>query len=203
LKPWTLGLGLVVVLVTLGTFVLLSGGHDAPTSSEFDAGLDGPDIESSRSSELTSQPNRHAPPPLPSADDLDVLALGDAGMARLAKQEFRQNAGIKTVGADPEGARAEVKRPGWSKAMVEELRGGFDALVAGPGVELDRLECERGRCLVEVQYDAMARGFDSAEALGFWLTERVRCRAYSDGLDPPDSPTVSPSQQIWVLCGEP
>ena len=56
---------------------------------------------------------------------------------------------------------------------------------------------------MELRYDSMETALNRVDAIRAWLRDQVRCRAYTDGPVTEESPSMSPDQQIWVLCGEP
>lgn len=124
-------------------------------------------------------------------------------LEEIEQHEFEIQGGLESPGTDPEGAREEVDDPEWADEFEHELEEGLREMVVTDGVEIDRIVCERGRCLVELGYDGMERAFERVDHLRRWLNERVRCRGYSDGPYEGDAPAVLPTQPIWILCGEP
>jgi hypothetical protein len=141
--------------------------------------------------------------PVAPEEDLWSMAPDDAGIQEIIRREFHSLGGVDSPGTDPEAARLEVSTPGWAERQEAELRAGLSREVLFGGAQLDGLDCERGRCLVELRYDSMLTGVARIEPIRRWLSEEVRCRAYTEGPDEGESPSVLPSQQIWVLCGEP
>ena len=166
------------------------GGGGTPGSRLL--GLEGRPIE---------RPEVELPPP--SMQDLWAMRPGDAGLAELDETSFRLHGGVRSEGTDPEGARAEVSSPEWAERQEAELRRDLEGSIAFGGARIERLSCGRGRCLVELSFDSMATGIERSQAVRRLLTERVRCPSYTEGPDETESPTVRPSQQIWILCGEP
>lgn len=136
-------------------------------------------------------------------EDLAVFAPDEAGVAELDEAQRRRQGEVRSPGTDPEAGRAATSRPGWAEAEAAALRQGLTTSVVGAGTRIDRVECDRGRCLVELSYDAMASGLDRIEPIRHWLMREVSCPAYTEGPDEGESPAVRPSQQIWILCGEP
>ncbi len=132
-----------------------------------------------------------------------VLAPDFHGIKEIQQADFEINGGIDSPGTDPEAARREVNAPDWAPQMERELGDGLRQHVLAEGTEIDRLECQRGRCLVELTFRGMLDGLGRVDAIRAWLTEHVRCRAYTEGPDEGETPSTIPSQQIWILCGEP
>lgn len=142
-------------------------------------------------------------PPRLTDEDLWAMVPDDAGLREIQRWEFDMQGGASTPGTDPEGARREVGAPGWEERFEQALDRGLEEMVLGPGVETRRIDCERGRCLVELRFDSMITGLGRVEAIRRWLRERVPCPAFTDGPVEEDAPQMTPDQQIWVLCGEP
>jgi hypothetical protein len=165
--------------------------------------------ESSRPTEKrASQPllaSQVPPELLPQASEAELAAMipDEHGLAEIQRRDFKSLGGIESPGADPERARREVNDPGWIDRFEQELRQGLSEMVLVGGEEISRVECERGRCLVELRFEDMQIGLERVGALRQWLTDRVPCRAYTEGPVEGDSPSIVPEQQIWILCGEP
>jgi hypothetical protein len=198
-------LALLAALAT-GTGVVIAalygGGGELATAET-------PQLEPERPVRRPVQPVREEEPqarlerPTLNIEEMRLLAPDERELAELERQDFERMGGIDSPGADAEGARHEVGRPGWAEAMKQELRAGLTELVLGEGVTLDRLDCTRGRCLIELQFRDMLDGLGRVDALRQWAGQRVRCRTYSEGPLEGTTPWNIPSQQIWILCGEP
>jgi hypothetical protein len=196
---------LVVAAAAAGTASLLI--HIDRRTEEARGGLDaGPrPMSPPASSGDTAQP----PPvqieniPEPRIEEQRALAPRGEDAEEISRRDFESSGGIDTPGTDPERARRDVRSTSWATRTRDDLRAGLDELVGGEGVTVTRVECARGRCLVELRFGDMIRALDRVEPLRTWASERVPCRVYSDGPDEGESPSEPPTQQIWVLCGEP
>ena len=148
------------------------------------------------------QPVAQIPERLPE-EDLWSMVPDRYGQKEVEEWDFEIQGGVDSPGTDPEGARLEVNDPQWSEHFEEELEDSFREMVMAHGVTIDRIACKRGRCLVELGYNGMEKALERVDSIRRWLTERVRCKAYTDGPFEGDSPHILPTQQIWILCGEP
>jgi hypothetical protein len=167
------------------------------------------EVDGARETE-PARPGREAPgrpqveePPALTDEDLWAMVPDDAGLQEIRRWEFDMQGGASTPGTDPEGARREVGEPGWAERFEGELARGLEQSVLGPGARAERIDCEHGRCLVALRFDSMITGLGLVAAVREWLRGQVRCPAYTDGPVEEDSPSMSPDQQIWILCGEP
>jgi len=162
-----------------------------------------------RAADRSAVEGRQAPPrpeaevPTVPPEDLASMVPTDGGLREIVAEEFRLNGGVRSPGTDPAAARREVGLDGWSERTSAGLRQGLEKTIAFGGARLDRAECRRGRCLVELSYDSMTTAISRFEPIRQWMTDEVSCPAYTEGPDEGESPSVRPSQQIWILCGEP
>lgn len=198
-----------IALITAVVIVAVTEHPEAPSAADAEASAA---VEASaRPRPVTSLQPRPDPPPAraeplpiePPEEDIWAMIPDEHRLRELQEREFEQLGGISTPGTDPEGARGEVSEPGWAERTVRELRRGLRERVLAERTEIDRVECDRGRCLIELRYGSMADALGRIEALRAFLGQHVRCRAHTEGPDDTESPSVSPSQQIWILCGEP
>lgn len=181
-------------------FVIFSG--DGGAEQEL------PDAEAEQAPFEMPEPGKRAPRaeveyPRLRPEEAWVLRPDDDEIEEIVRHEFESLGGLDFPGSAPESARRELNTPGWASRMEEELRESLFERVMVSGVRLDRVECQRGRCLVELKFLDMVDGIGRVDALRGWARESVRCRVYSEGPDEGESPATLPSQQIWVLCGEP
>ncbi len=140
--------------------------------------------------------------PVAPAEDLWAMVPTEAGLRQLQEDEFRQGGGFNIPGTDRDAARAAVNEEGWADRFEAELQRGLDERVLVGGATVTQLECVRGRCLLELQYESMNTALERIEVVRDWLG-RGQCHAYSAGPDDVDIPSALPTQQIWILCGEP
>ena len=118
----------------------------------------------------------------------------------LAVDYFERAGGIDSPGiAQGEGSHPELNDH-WPDLFALELRQRLAASVVVEGVEIDRVGCVAGRCLVELRFLNMAHALERAPALRQWAGA-IPCRSYSDGPEESESPAGRPSQQVWLLCG--
>ncbi len=201
--------GAIVVVAMIGLLLFRPGApearRDGATESD-DLPAPASLLESSGDRPPANRPAPLAerlPTPELSDEDLWAMVPDEHQRQELLDQEFELGGGIDTPGTDPERARLEVDEPGWSERTAAELRHSLESRAVVRGVTIQNLDCQRGRCLVELTFQGMNQAFERMTALRAWAAEDVRCRTYSDGPIDEETPHLAENQQIWILCGEP
>jgi hypothetical protein len=132
--------------------------------------------------------------------DLWTFLPDDYERHELDIDHFDRAGGIDSQGVAPTlGLHLETSDD-WPLLFHKELRQGLVASVVVQGVELDRVGCVVGRCLVELRFLDMDLALERAAALRQWA-DGIPCRSYSDGPEESERPGGQPSQQVWILCG--
>jgi hypothetical protein len=141
-------------------------------------------------------------PPLPE-EDLWAMVPDEHEVREMMARELELTGGFDLPGAERAGAWREVDDPTWADRAEADLRRGLERRVVVRGVAVVNLDCEQGRCLVELTFDGMSLALERSASIRSWIQEDVGCRAYSDGPGDEESPHLADNQQIWILCGEP
>ncbi len=209
LTPYRTVLGVLLFAIVAALIVLvehfLGQGDDEPVAeilSIDEAPVSRPPKRTVRDEPVPKRATIMEPPPIPE-EDLWAMVPDEHQLREIQEADFLRLGGINTPGADPKRGRAAVNEPEWEERFEEELERGLNETILIGGTEVHQLECERGRCLIELHFEDMQVGLGRVGALREWLTERIDCRAYSEGPIESDNPFTQPSQQIYVLCGEP
>lgn len=202
------GLAAVVALVILAT------SSEPPRAPTVDGGVASPTEPSSerhrpvqprslaRRSDRPPNAKRMETPP-PPEEDIWAMVPDEQHLRELQEREFELAGGIDSPGSEAGGPLREVDEPEWAEQTEVALRRSFMERVMAEGTTIQRLDCERGRCLLELTFDGMVNALDRVEPLRSWAAEDVPCRVFSDGPTEPESPNLPDVQQVWILCGNP